>query len=67
VIGLQLTGLLSDSLTATFGVEALRWAMVLMTPAALWAGVHFWLASRSIRNDLTDNENDERVGNASIA
>jgi predicted MFS family arabinose efflux permease len=54
VIGLQLTGILSDAFSNALGSQGLRWAMIALTPASLWAAVHFWLAGRFIRQDLSD-------------
>jgi predicted MFS family arabinose efflux permease len=55
VIGVQVTGLLSDALVARFGSQALRCSMVALTLVALWAAVHFWLAGRTIRQDIVDD------------
>jgi MFS family permease len=54
VVGLQLTGMLSDALAGSLGDQALRWAMIAMTPTALWAAAHFWLAARTIREDVQE-------------
>jgi MFS family permease len=56
VIGTQLLGILSDLLTPTLGNsgDALRLGMTLASPLALWAAVHFWLAGRSIRQDVLE-------------
>jgi hypothetical protein len=35
-----------------FGDDSLRYALLIVTTAYLWAGLHFWLASRSLRDDL---------------
>jgi predicted MFS family arabinose efflux permease len=51
-IGGQLVGLISDALTPLLDRGALRWAMVMTSLLALWGAVHFWLAARSIRQDL---------------
>jgi MFS family permease len=58
VVGVQLLGGLSDAFTPVLGsnATALRWSMTLICLLALWAAVHFWLAGRSIREDLTERD-----------
>lgn len=65
LVGWQLIGVLSDVLSASTGVQALRWAMVMITPMAIWAGVHFWFASRTIRQDLRDITSGQSAGHPS--
>lgn len=51
--GPWMVGMLSDFLTPSLGVEALRYAMLCLIPAALaWSSVHFVLAARTLRQDL---------------
>lgn len=62
MIGLGLgpwsVGMLSDYLTPTLGNDALRTAMLYLIPAAmLWSAVHFYLAAKTLRQDL-DNAPD---------
>lgn len=46
-------GILSDYLTPSLGSEALRNAMLLLSPPVmLWSATHFYLASRTLRQDL---------------
>jgi MFS family permease len=45
-------GALSDALAASFGSDALRYAMLMMSCVGLWAAYHFWLVSRTVREDL---------------
>lgn len=52
VIGVQLIGVVSDALSANLGAGGLRWALLGICPAALWAAFHFWRAARSICADL---------------
>jgi hypothetical protein len=54
VIGTQLVGALSDVFTPLAGnsTVGLRWSMTLGSMVPLWAAVHFWLAGRSVREDL---------------
>jgi MFS family permease len=49
-VGIQLVGFLSDVLTHVLGSNgaALRWSMTSTTLLALWATIHFWLASRTV-------------------
>jgi len=58
IIGLGLgpwsVGILSDFLEPSLGKESLRYAMLYLLPAAMfWSACHFYLASRSLREDLT--------------
>lgn len=46
-LGPLLVGVLSDILEPTLGAQSLRYALVASVIALPWAGVHFWLASRS--------------------
>jgi len=46
-------GLVSDLLAPTLGSESLRYAMLYVLPPVMtWSAVHFWLASKSLREDL---------------
>ncbi len=46
-------GLVSDLLAPTLGSESLRYAMLYVLPPVMtWSAVHFWLAGRSLREDL---------------
>jgi MFS family permease len=72
VVGLQLTGILSDAFSPRFGPESVRWAMLAMSPAALWAAGHFWMAARAIEQDaLAGRPGNEpaiqQTGTASVA
>ncbi len=44
-------GLISDLLEPRFGVESLRYALVISTAALIWAGAHFAMAARTARQD----------------
>lgn len=44
-------GFLSDALAPTQGLQSLRFALALVTLVLLWASLHYWLASRTIRRD----------------
>jgi predicted MFS family arabinose efflux permease len=54
--GPQLVGLLSDWLQPTYGVDSLRYAMLLCASIALWSGFHFFIAGQSADRDLADRE-----------
>lgn len=51
LIGLGLgpvaVGVLSDVLKPSFGIESLRYALLIMSLMPFWAATHLWLASRS--------------------
>lgn len=51
-VGPQLVGILSDFLNPRFGDDSLRIALLSCTPILLWAGLHFYLASRYLVADL---------------
>ncbi len=57
IIGLGLgpwsTGMLSDYLQPSLGVDSLRYAMLyLLPPVMFWSSCHFYLAARTLRDDL---------------
>jgi len=58
--GPLLTGMLSDALEPTFGVESMRYSLLIVGVVILpWAGWHYVLAGRSIDADLARaSEND---------
>jgi predicted MFS family arabinose efflux permease len=52
-LGPQFVGLLSDLLVPRFGVESIRWSLlVTIVIGALWSAVHYFLAARTLREDL---------------
>jgi hypothetical protein len=51
-IGPWATGLLSDLLRPEFGNESIRYALVCMAFVNVWCAAHYYLASRTIREDL---------------
>ncbi len=51
-LGPQLVGIISDVLRPTLGVESLRYALLAIIPFNLWAGVHYWLGSRTVKLDM---------------
>ena len=57
IIGLGLgpfsVGMVSDYLEPSMGVDSLRYALLILTPAVtLWSAIHFYLASKTLREDL---------------
>jgi predicted MFS family arabinose efflux permease len=52
-IGPWLVGAISDATLPTYGVESLRYALLMVVPiAGIWSSIHFFLAARYIRGDL---------------
>ena len=52
-LGPQVVGILSDLLEPRFGVLSLRWALAgVAVVMSLWAGLHYLLAARTLRQDL---------------
>jgi len=51
-IGPWATGLLSDFLRPEFGNESIRYALVCMAFVNVWCAAHYYMASRTIREDL---------------
>ena len=52
-IGPWSIGLLSDYMEPSMGVDSLRYAMLyLIPPIMFWSACHFYLASRTLREDL---------------
>ncbi|MEC9133434.1 MAG: MFS transporter, partial [Pseudomonadota bacterium] len=54
-LGPWVIGLLSDLLAPTLGQESLRHAMLYLLPAMMtWSVIHFYLASRTLKEDLAN-------------
>ncbi len=51
-VGPQMVGALSDLLSAVAGNNALRYAMLIVSMATLWAAYHFWQVGRTVKADL---------------
>ena len=51
-MGPQVMGILSDLLRPAFGEQSLRYAMLIGSITYLWAALHFYMASRTLRQDL---------------
>lgn len=55
-LGPYMVGVLSDIFEPTFGIESLRYALCIAVFANLWAAVHYFLGSRTLRGDLEATE-----------
>lgn len=51
-IGPLIVGMVSDLLLPLYGEESLRYALLLVSTAHFWAAAHFWLSSKTLREDL---------------
>jgi MFS transporter, Spinster family, sphingosine-1-phosphate transporter len=51
-LGPLAAGALSDALSSVFGVESLRFALVILCPGYLWAAWHAWSAGKTVIHDL---------------
>jgi MFS family permease len=55
-LGPSVTGLISDSLKASYQQDSLRYALVFIGVVNIWAAVHYLAGSRSLRQDLEATE-----------
>jgi len=51
-LGPVLVGFVSDFLATSIGEDSLRYAMVLLQFAGLWAAVHFWIAGNAAKQEI---------------
>jgi len=51
-IGPQLAGIISDLLAPAYGADSLRYALLCISMAHIWSAAHFWLASKTLQEDL---------------
>jgi hypothetical protein len=51
-LGPMVTGFVSDWLTPTFGTDALRYAMSLTVLVNIWCALHYYWATKTIRDDI---------------
>jgi len=51
-LGPSAVGVISDGLSARYGNDSLRYALLIVSTAYPWAALHFWLASRKLRAEL---------------
>ncbi|MFU8814313.1 MAG: spinster family MFS transporter, partial [Pseudomonadales bacterium] len=61
-LGPLIVGVVSDLLIGVFGGESLRYSILISTAVYFWAGAHFLLAARTIRQDLDAASAASRVG-----
>ncbi len=56
-LGPQAVGLMSDLLTPAYGKEAVRYALLsIVVTGSVWGAIHYLLAARTLREDLTAKE-----------
>lgn len=53
-MGPFVTGMLSDALVARFGTQSLRYALIVIGLANIWAAFHYFSGARHLREDLAD-------------
>ena len=51
-LGPQTVGFLSDALQPEFGVESLRYALLITSFVGLWGALHFVLGARTLKEDI---------------
>ncbi|MEM7018741.1 MAG: MFS transporter [Pseudomonadota bacterium] len=56
-LGPQGVGIVSDLLSPQFGIESLRYALMIFGCVNLWAGLHYYLAGRTLKADLENAAN----------
>ena len=50
--GPQVVGVISDILSARYGTESLRYALLVCSLVNIWAGAHYFIAGRHLKDDL---------------
>lgn len=45
-------GYLSDQFTPLYGPQGLGYALAAMTIVGLWGGIHYWMATLNLRDDI---------------
>lgn len=61
-LGPLAAGALSDALRPWFGEESLRYALMALSPGYVWAGWHYWRASKTVTRDVEAVQlKDDRV------
>jgi hypothetical protein len=59
-LGPLVVGMLSDGLAPYFGDDSLRYSLMLMVVVIIpWAALHYFMAGRSIENDLARATSEE--------
>lgn len=61
-LGPYLTGVVSDHLKATSGSESLAYALVIVGFVNVWAALHYFWSTRTLRQDLETTEALTRAG-----
>jgi MFS family permease len=60
--GPWVAGALSDAFQVRYGNDALRYAMLILCPACAWGAWHFWMAARSVMQDIAKVETHVKHG-----
>ena len=60
-LGPSFTGYLSDLLRPQFGVESLRWSLLICGLVNIWAAYHYYVAGKYLRADLAATTRDEEI------
>ena len=60
-LGPLVTGLMSDAMRPSLGAGSLRYALLLVSPLCVWASFHYFLAARTVDEDLR-MPTEERTG-----
>lgn len=56
-LGPQAVGVLSDLLAPSYGVESIRYALLcVVVTGSVWSSLHYFLAARTLRDDLQAKE-----------
>ncbi|MGB1987448.1 MAG: spinster family MFS transporter [Parvibaculales bacterium] len=50
--GPQVVGVISDILSDRYGTESLRYALLICSLVNIWAGIHYFLGGRHLKDDL---------------
>jgi len=50
--GPQAVGVISDLLSDNYGPESLRYALAICSLINIWAGIHYFIAGRHLKDDL---------------
>lgn len=53
-LGPTVVGILSDTLSANYGMESLRYAILICLIVYFWAAFHFYLSAKTVREDLNN-------------
>jgi MFS family permease len=55
-LGPYVVGIFSDLLAPSYGIDSLRFALCIAVIANLWAAVHYFMATKTLRSDLEETE-----------